>query len=117
MTLKPIKERYPKPVWLKLSEDELKKIITDLSEKYRPAQIGLILRDQYGVPTTKVFGKKLGKYVKELGKNTNFELQNAEAKVEKMKEHIKTNVSDKKAKHKSQKAFSRLNTTKKYNKA
>ena len=112
-----MKERYPKPLWLKLSEDELKKIIIDLSEKYQPAQIGLILRDQYGVPTTKVFGKKLKDYLKEAGKDANSEIKNAETKVDKLKEHLKNNNSDKKAKHKSQKAFSRLNAVKKYHKA
>lgn len=103
-----------KPVWLKLSEDELKKIILELSQKYQPAQIGLILRDQYGVPTTKVFGKKLSVYLKEAGLKENFELKNVEAKVEKMKEHLKSNVTDKKAKHKLQKAQSRVMKVKKY---
>jgi len=107
-------KRYPKPVWLKLSEEDLIKLIAELAEKYTPAQTGLILRDRYGVPTTKVFGKKISAYFKEIGKAQNFELDNAQKKVEKMKEHIKRNKTDKKAKHKLQKATSHFNALKKY---
>ena len=56
-----------KPKWIKMKEPELKKTILELSQTYAPSQIGIILRDQYGIPTTKVFGKKLKEYLKELG--------------------------------------------------
>jgi small subunit ribosomal protein S15 len=111
---KTLEEKYPKPVWLKMTEGDLKKLVLELSEKYQPAQIGLILRDQYGVPTTKVFGKKLSAYLREAGKNEFFEVKNIEKKVAKIKEHMKNNGQDKKAKHKFQKANSRLNALKKY---
>jgi len=103
-----------KPTWVKMKEPELKKIIVELSATYAPSQIGIILRDQYGVPTTKVFGKKLKAYLKELGINRNEDLENAEKKVDKMKEHLKNNITDRSAKHKLQHAQSRLNITKKY---
>jgi len=103
-----------KPAWIKMTEAELKKTILELSEKHSPSQIGIILRDQYGIPTTKVFGKKLKAYLKELGIERNEDLENAEKKVEKIKEHIKNNITDRKAKHRLQKAQSKLNTTKKY---
>jgi len=106
--------KHPKPVWLKMTEEELRKLILELSERNQPAQIGLILRDQYGVPTTKVFGKKLSAYLKEAGKNEFFEVKNIEKKVERMKEHMKKNGQDKKAKHKFQKANSKLNAIRKY---
>jgi small subunit ribosomal protein S15 len=109
-----MQDKYPKPVWLKLSEEELKKIITQLSDKYSPAQIGLILRDQYGVPTTKVYGKKLSAYFKEMGKDYHAELKGAAKKVEKMREHMAKNITDKKAKHKLQKAVSHFNALNKY---
>jgi small subunit ribosomal protein S15 len=111
---KTLEAKYPKPVWLKMSEEELRKLVLELSEKYQPAQIGLILRDQYGVPTTKVFGKKLSAYLREAGKNEFFEVKNIEKKVAKIKEHMKNNGQDKKAKHKFQKANSRLNALRKY---
>jgi len=103
-----------KPTWVKMKEPELKKIIVELSEKHSPSQIGLVLRDQYGIPTTKVFGKKLKAYMKELGIERNEDLENAEKKVDKIKEHTKNNITDKHAKHKLQHAQSRLNITRKY---
>lgn len=104
-----------KPVWLKSSEEDMKKIIAELAGKYQPAQIGLILRDQYGIPTTKVFGKKLATYLKEAGVDpTKVELQNVEKRVENLKEHMKKHTQDKKAKHKIQKPQSRVSKIKKY---
>ena len=96
-------EKLAKPAWLKIKEDELKKIIAELAQKHGPAQIGLILRDQYGIPTTKLYGKKLKQYLKELGIDSNPELENAQKKFENLKEHLKSNITDKKAKHKLQK--------------
>ncbi|MBU2576998.1 MAG: hypothetical protein KKF50_04715 [Nanoarchaeota archaeon] len=103
-----------KPTWVKMKEPELKKVILELSEKHSPSQIGFILRDQYGIPSTKVFGKKLKAYMTELGIEVNEDLENAEKKVTKMKEHLKNNITDRHAKHKFQHAQSRLNITRKY---
>ena len=97
-----------------MKEPELKKTIIELSEKHSPSQIGFILRDQYGIPTTKIFGKKLKAYLKELGVDRNEDLENAEKKVDGLKEHLKNNITDRSAKHKLQHAQSRLNITKKY---
>jgi len=88
-----------KPTWLKLKEDELKKIISDLAPQGKqPAQIGLILRDQYGVPTTKLYGKKLKQYLKELGIDSNPELENAEKKIPKIKRTLKNKHNRQKSK-------------------
>lgn len=103
-----------KPLWLKMSEKDLIKVIDELADKHQPAQVGIILRDQYGVPTTKVYGKKLGAYLKDLGYDSDAEFKNAEKKVEKLKEHLKENITDRKAKHKLQRAQARLNIIGKY---
>ena len=103
-----------KPTWVKMKEPELKKVILELSESHAPSKIGIILRDQYGIPTTKVFGKKLKAYLKELGIERNEDFENAAKKVEGLKEHLKENITDRKAKHKLQHAQSRLNIIKKY---
>jgi ribosomal protein S15P/S13E len=104
-----------KPAWLKVSEEEIKKAIAELAGKYQPAQIGLILRDQYGLPSTRIFGKKLSVYLKELGIDTSgVELQNVEKKVENIKEHLKKHEQDKKARHKIQKPQSRVSRIKRY---
>jgi len=109
-----IMQQMTKPPWLKIKEEEMKKIIVELAEKHQPAQIGLILRDQYGIPSTRLYGKKLMEYLKEAGITTNPDLENAEKKFENLKVHLKTNITDRKAKHRLQKAQSRLNILKKY---
>jgi small subunit ribosomal protein S15 len=96
-------ERMTKPLWLKTTEEEMKTIIVQLAEKYPPAQIGIVLRDQYGIPTTKVYGKKLNQYLEELKIKTISDKKNAERKLERLQEHLKNNLTDKKAKHKIQK--------------
>ena len=111
---KSMKDKYSKPAWLKMSEEDLAKLIATLSEKYQPAEIGLILRDQYGIPTTKVYGKKLGQYLAEIGKKVDSDLKNIEKKVEGMNEHLKKHITDKRSKHMLQKSVSRLNAMKKY---
>jgi small subunit ribosomal protein S15 len=107
-------QKMVKPAWLKITEPELEKIIAELAGKNSPSKVGIILRDQYGVPTTKLYGKKLSHYLKNAGVETKEDLENAGKKVEKIKEHMKINITDKKAKHKLQKAQSRLNVLKKY---
>ena len=107
-------EKLEKPTWVKMKEPELKQTIVELSKKYAPSQIGMVLRDQYGIPTTRIYGKKLKEYLVEEGIEVNEDLENAEKKVENMKEHLKNNVTDRKAKHKLQRAQARLNITRKY---
>ena len=107
-------EKLEKPTWVKMQEPELKKIIVELLEKYPPSQIGMVLRDQYGIPTTRIYGRKLKEYLTEAGIEVNEDLDNAEKKVERMKEHLKSNITDRKAKHKFQGAQARLNITRKY---
>lgn len=109
-----LKSTLEKPAWLKMKESDMKKIIAELAEKHQPAKLGTILRDQYGIPTTRLYGKKLKEYLKELGLETHAELENAAKKVENLKEHLKKNITDRKAKHKLQKAQSRLNILRKY---
>ena len=60
------KQSMEKPIWLNISEEELKKIIVELAGKYQPAQIGLVLRDSYGIPNSrKISNKKVNQILKE----------------------------------------------------
>ncbi len=107
-------QKLTKPSWVKMKEPELKKVVAELAEKNSPSKIGFILRDKYGIPTTKVYGKRLKEYLTELKIERNEDLENIEKKVTRLKEHLKSNITDKKAKHKLQKSQSRLNKTRKY---
>ena len=54
---RPTVSQYDK--WLEYSNDEITKIILDLAQAGKnSSEIGLILRDQYGVPDVKVIMKK-----------------------------------------------------------
>ena len=47
-----------KPAWVKMKLAEMEKIVVDLAgEGKSPAQIGLVLRDKYGIPKAKLVGK------------------------------------------------------------
>jgi len=92
-----IKKTQKKPVWLKYTEQEVREIILKLKER-EPAltaeKIGLILRDNYGIPTTRLYGLKLGTILKEAKKYEDPELKSLTSKLEKNKEHLKKNKQD-----------------------
>ncbi len=47
------------PSWVRYTEKEIELLITKLSKEGKPpSQIGLILRDTYGIPNTKTITKK-----------------------------------------------------------
>ncbi|MBS3095402.1 30S ribosomal protein S15 [Candidatus Woesearchaeota archaeon] len=62
---KPIKK--VKPVWLTYSPKEVEQLVVKLSKSGKaPSQIGLILRDSYGIPDTQtITGKKITNILEE----------------------------------------------------
>jgi small subunit ribosomal protein S15 len=51
--------RTETPKWAELPEKEIQKVIINLGKKGEsPSKIGVILRDQYGIPSTKLMTKK-----------------------------------------------------------
>jgi len=59
-----------KPSWIKMKSDEMEKIVVELAKKGEsPAKIGLILRDKYGIPKVKLFGKRMVEIFAEHGVN------------------------------------------------
>ena len=93
-----VKTKIEKPVWLKYTKKEIEAIILKLADKGLTSEkIGLVLRDQYGIPKTKIYGLKIGKVLKEKNKfqePTNINLKN---KVENVLTHYKKNKQDKRA--------------------
>jgi small subunit ribosomal protein S15 len=90
-------KKYEKPVWLKYSEDEVKSIILKLAEKgVTSEKIGLILRDQYGIPKVKLYNLKISKVLKEKGKYEEPTVINLTKKLQKLTEHNKKHKGDRK---------------------
>ncbi|AWR99522.1 30S ribosomal protein S15 [Metallosphaera hakonensis] len=61
--------RAGSPKWVRFSREEVEMLIEELAKKgYTPSMIGLVLRDQYGVPLAKqIIGKKVNQFLREKG--------------------------------------------------
>jgi len=93
-TKKPTK--MGKPVWLKYTEEEVKAIVLKLADKGLTAEkIGLVLRDQYGIPKVKIYDLKISKILG--GKFEEPTNLNLKTKLQKIISHYKKNKQDKKA--------------------
>jgi small subunit ribosomal protein S15 len=66
-SIRPIESGAPK--WVKASAEETESTILDLAKKgVTQSQIGILLRDQYGIPLAKqITNKKIGKVLSENG--------------------------------------------------
>lgn len=87
------------PRWVSYSKEEVEKLVIDLAnKKYSSAKIGLILRDQYGIPDVKLItGKKIAKIMKEhnLYPEIPEDLMNLLKKAVKLREHLEKHKKDK----------------------
>ena len=87
-----------KPEWLEMSEEEIVELIVQLHrEGQSTSQICIILRDQYGIPSTKtVLGAKITEILKDNG--TEFEypedLLNLIKRAVNIREHLEENPKD-----------------------
>jgi len=92
------KQEIEKPVWLKYTEEEVKAIIHKLAGQGLSAEkIGLILRDQYGIPRAKLYGLKIEKVVKEKQETEEASILNLRKKLDEVINHYKKNKQDKNA--------------------
>jgi small subunit ribosomal protein S15 len=91
-------KKNEKPVWLKYTKEELNAIILKLAGKNITSEkIGLILRDQYGIPKSSIYGIKISEVLKEKDKFNDPDITNLEKKLEKIINHYKKNKQDKNA--------------------
>lgn len=87
-----------KPEWLELSDEEIIELIVKLHrEGQSTSQIGIILRDQYGIPSTKsVLGEKITDILKNNGAEFEYpeDLLNLIKRAVNIREHLEENPKD-----------------------
>ena len=87
-----------KPEWLEMSDEEIVELIVKLhKEGQSTSQIGIILRDQYGIPSTKsVLGEKITDILKENGAEFEYpeDLLNLIKRAVNIREHLEENPKD-----------------------
>lgn len=95
---KPIKKRH---AWLMYDKDEIKELILKLAREDKTnAQIGLILRDQYGIPDVRALGMKISKITeKEVKKEVPEDLYSLLEQAVNLHKHLQQNKKDAKAIH------------------
>ncbi|RZN65233.1 MAG: 30S ribosomal protein S15 [Candidatus Methanoliparum thermophilum] len=90
--------RTSAPEWSLRDKEEIKEIILNLASKgLSTSEIGMILRDSYGVPSTKlILNKKIKKVLKEENKAPNIpeDLENLIKKAIRLKKHLDANEKD-----------------------
>ena len=92
-------EKSEKPSWVTLKPAELEKIVVDLHKKsLSPPQIGLVLRDQYGVPKAKLLGKRVTQILKGANISPVTQKQVVEDKIKKLEQHSAKHKHDYSAK-------------------
>lgn len=86
------------PEWSDISKEELEKTVMKLHDTgISPSRIGLILRDQYGVPNAKlVMGKSITGFLKENNALADIpeDLTNLMRKALRVRKHIRANKRD-----------------------
>jgi ribosomal protein S15P/S13E len=93
------KQPDQKPEWIKMKQSDVEKLIVELGNKGNsPTQIGVILRDQHGIPKAKLLGKKISKVLKENNVKTSTEKDQMQKRISALEVHISQKAHDKNAK-------------------
>lgn len=94
--------RMEPPKWVNYSQEELENLVINLARKGNPPSIiGLILRDQYGIPLVKnITGKSITDILKEnnLISEIPEDLNNLVRRAEIIKKHLEEHPKDKSSK-------------------
>ena len=90
--------RKEPPAWSNTDAKEIEKVIREERKQGRSAaEIGLLLRDKYGVPDVKLAtGKRLGQMLSEMGMESKIpeDLRNLIGKALGLRKHLSTNKND-----------------------
>ena len=107
-----------KPSWVTHTEDEVEQIIEKLAKEGKgSAQIGTVLRDQYGIPSARIVaGKKISKVMKEkkLYSKLPEDLFNLLKNAVRLRGHLERNKRDAHSKRGLEKTESRVRDLAKY---
>jgi ribosomal protein S15P/S13E len=88
-----------KPNWLKMKPVDLENIVIDLAKQGKTfSQIGMILRDQHGIPKSKLLGRKISKMIRKADLDVKEGEKLVRAKISGLSSHLAKNKHDKKAK-------------------
>lgn len=88
-----------KPTWMKMKSSEVEGIIVDLAKKGEsPAKIGLILRDQHGIPKAKLTGKRISEVLVENKMALPSEKKKIDEELVILRSHMAKNKKDNSAK-------------------
>src|SRR3989338_1831904 len=80
------------------SAENIEKIIVDLAKKgTSPSQIGIILKEKYGIQKMKVLGKKITKILDENKVEYKTDLDFVNRRISKINDHAQKNKQDKRA--------------------
>ncbi len=109
-----------KPTWLRYSADEVTLLVVKLAKEGKAAsEIGVVLRDSYGVPNVKLIAEKSITDIlkeKKLTKELPDEVIALMRRVDKIRSHMELNKQDMTAKRGLQLTESKINRLVKYHK-
>ena len=81
--------------WSKIKPAEVEKLIVELGKQNTPPEkIGLILRDQHGIPKAKLFNLKINKVLAKHNLAVNSAKNNIEAKIVRLEKHFAKHKHD-----------------------
>ena len=91
------------PRWVKHNKEDVEKLVLKLAkERYSGAQIGMVLRDQYGIPDVKaITGKSISQILESGGISYEIpeDMMNLLKKAVNLRAHLENNKPDKLSKH------------------
>ena len=106
------------PKWLRMEPEEVEDLVAELAKKgYPPSMIGIILRDQYGIPLVKpITGKTITQILEERGLLPPIpeDLFNLMKRAVNLRRHLEEHPKDKNAKKGLQEIESKIRRLVKY---
>lgn len=110
--------RQEPPEWVDMSAEEVEEKVVELADEGKPpAEIGIVLRDKYGIPSTKdVVDKSVTQILEEndAGDNLPEDLRNLLDRAEEIRSHLENHPNDSSAIHGLEQAESKIRRLKKY---